>query len=103
MTRRRSVQPDAQAAPLFDVLPTHARPARPVPGPVPAASSLLLLATYEQPEQPARRADPESGAGPVPSWSQMTPRQFGHAITSHQSGLFESPEHGGPGETAALF
>ncbi len=100
MSHRRSVQPDAQAAPLFDVLPTYARPTRAAPGPAPELSTLLLLDTYEQ-REPTVRPDAQPAA-PVASWDGMTRRQFGHAQTALQSVLFAA-EQDGQDETAALF
>ncbi|MFB8236113.1 hypothetical protein ACFC58_06135 [Kitasatospora purpeofusca] len=98
---RRRIRPADQAAALFDVLPTYARPARPAPGPTPEASALLLLDTYEEPVQHPRPAE-QQAAGPAPCWSAMTPRQFGHPQTALQSGLFAAEQDGRRG-TSELF
>ncbi|MFJ1757571.1 hypothetical protein [Kitasatospora sp. NPDC088134] len=96
---RRSQRQD-QAAALFDVLPEHTRPARRAPGPAPEAPALLLLETYEPPQQrPADRPPGQAGR----EWSAMTPSQFGHPQTALQADLFAEARHSTPNTPHGLF
>ncbi|MFJ5927999.1 hypothetical protein ACIQF6_35930 [Kitasatospora sp. NPDC092948] len=100
MPRRSQRQDQDQAAALFDLLPEHVRPVRRAPGPIPEASALLLLATYEpQQERPADRSPSRVGQ----EWSAMTPSQFGHPQTALQADLFADSGHSAPDAPHGLF